>query len=345
MLNYHKYRPNQDIYNGDQQKEFNYQRISSKEIDDFIEQVNRQFNLDDISDSDPYFNSEKELRDLSFIYVVSNKVYREKNMFKIGKHTGTQKMLEKRYKTYLIDVDILFFFPTGSATEDESYLLQKFSNYRVMDSEFLKIPLDKLMDDITRYFKLKYQRVCSVKMPYPYGYWNQIVYDFLDKKINQEECWFQENLNGSLTIRNKQGKFLKQIPNISSNDVWQGDEMSWKEFFKCFMVEFYNPSKILYLDKFIENGWNDFLIYCMKKLYSFHGYKEMTRKEFLQKEKFTERIIFIRYCPISIDLVIEKANFVSCCLVIEDKNFYTLPNTDLFNYSFEDIIHFLFYTF
>lgn len=331
---------------GSEIKEFgSYQRISSKEIDAFIEQVNQQWNLNDVSD-EPYYSTENEVKDLSFIYIVSNALYKEKNMFKIGKHTGTKKMLEKRYQTYLIDVEILFFFPTGAPTQDETYLLQKFSGYRVMNSEFLKIPLDKLLEDVTRYFRFKYERVSSVKMPYNYGYWKSIVYDFIDKKINGEQCWIQENsMNGKIDIRNGNGKLLKQIPYIDRGKFWQGDdEMGWKDFLRCFLVEFQNQNKILYLDKFIENGWNDFLIQCMKELYGFHGYKEMTRKEFIKKEKFTERLILIRYSPVPMELVMEKANLVSCCLVIEDQNFYTLPNSDLFEFSFSDLVHFLFST-
>ena len=319
-----------------------YQRISSKEIDEFIDQVNQQWNLNDTDE--PYISTEKEIKDLSFIYIVSNPVYKEKNMFKIGKHTGTLKMLEKRYQTYLIDVEVLFFFPTGTPTQDETYLLQRFSGYRVMGSEFLKMPLDKLMDDVTRYFRFKYQRVSSVKMPYQLGYWNNIVYDFMDKKINGEDCWIKENpMNGEIDIRNTKGRMIEKVPCLDKGLIWQGDdEMGWKEFLKCLMMEFQNQNKILFLDQFIENGWNDFLIQMMKELYGFHGYKEMTRKEFLQKEKFTERLILIKYSPVPMDLLMEKANLVSCCLVIEDKNFYTLPNNDLLNIKFSDLVHFLF---
>ena len=327
-----------------------FRTISSKEIDEFIEQVNRQWSLDEIqlntNNKNTFYSEEREYKDVSFIYIVTNPVYRQQNMFKIGKHTGTKRMLEKRYQTYLIDVEVLFFFPTGNPSQDESYLLQRFSGYRVMNSEFVKIPLDKLMDDVQRYFKYKYQRVSSVKMPYHYGYWKNIVYDFNDKKIDGEECWIQENImNGKIDIRNKNGKMVRQVPWMDKGKFWQGDdEMSWKEFLKCFMVEFQNQQKILYLDCFFENGWTDFLIQCMKELYGFHSYKEMTRKEFLQKEKFTERLILIRYSPVPLELVMEKANCVSCCLVIEDKNFYTLPNADLSDFSFSDLVHFLFST-
>jgi hypothetical protein len=149
--------------------------------------------------------------------------------------------------------------------------------------------------------------------------------------------------NGSISIQTNQGKLLKQVPYMDTSQFWQGDdEMYWKEFLKCFMVEFQNQHKVLYLDSFIENGWNDFFVECMKKLYAFHSFKIMTRKEFLQKEKFTERLILIKHSPVPLELVLEKANLVSCCLVIEDRNFYTLPNADLMNYSFEDLVCFLF---
>jgi hypothetical protein len=325
--------------------------VTSEEIDKFIEKLNFELDLDEVEldDKNNYLcTTEKEIKDVSFIYVVTNPVYKEKNMFKIGKHTGTRKMLWKRYKTYLIDVEILFFFPTGTPTEDENYLLSMFSRYRQNNSEFLQISSDKLMTDIYRFYRNKYERKTSVKMLYHYGYWNSKVFDFLDKRYDNQNCKFLTNMIGGIDVVSKNNKIYELNSWVhyfceEESDIENGKEEMIIEFLKCFMVEFSNYSKILFLDQFIPGGWNDLLIEIMKNLYGFHQFKILTRKEFIQKEKITERILFIKFSPVHLDLVLEKAQATNCCLVIEDKNGYSIHNRDLTKYDFKDFIYYLFY--
>ena len=236
---------------------------------------------------------------------------------------------------------------------DETTLLDRFSKYRIGSSEFLQIPIDKLIDSVSIYFKTKYQRNPTVQIPYHRCLYRQMLYDFFEKRIQGKKCSFLPYLDFT-----DPAQCLKRIDFIhDSNKIFEliindlglyndrSENQLLMEFMKCFLLEFQPRDKILYLDNFHANGWNDFVIQCMREIYGYSCYKEMNRKEFLQKESFPERVILIHKSDEPLELVVEKIQWINCCFVIEDKNHYSIHNEGVLNYiSFENIFYYLFYT-
>ena len=183
--------------------------LFQKELDAFFKEFEDLELASEPKDSDEsptttHVDKHPSLEQMTFIYIVSNDIYSERNMYKIGKHKGTKKMLIKRYKTYLIDPIVYFFFPTGTVSQDEVNLLDRFSKFRMGTSEFLQIPIDKLIENVQIYFKHKYQRCPTVQIPYHRCLYThletlstcrefgtgQILYDFFSKNVQLKKCFF-----------------------------------------------------------------------------------------------------------------------------------------------------------
>jgi hypothetical protein len=110
------------------------------------------------------------------------------------------------------------------------------------------------------------------------------------------------------------------------------------------MIEFDKRNFILYLDRFVENGLNDFLVEMMKRMYGYHSFKVMTRREFLLKESFPERLILIQKSEEPMEILLEKIQWIECCVLIEDRNIYSVENREMDNcISFEDLFYYFFY--
>jgi hypothetical protein len=338
-----------------------------EQLQSFFESLEDLHFNDDSSPSSSLVEPESHpsLQNMTFVYVISNGIYSQKNMFKIGKHKGTKKMLMKRYKTYLIEPIVYLFFPTGNASQDEAILLQRFTNYRVGGSEFIEMRLDDLMDKIYMYFKSKYKRRNpTVQIPYHRCIYQQFVYDFYEKTVTDryvnrlKKCIFLPYLDLTEGRRNclKCVDVRAEDKNIYSLDVEKlGDglnvlmEHNFKNFIRCFLLEFDKRYNLLYLDVFLENGLNDFLMECMKQVYGYSSYKVLTRREFIEKECFPERLIFIKRGETNkdepLEIVLEKLRYMECCIVIEDKNIYSIENCELFPYvTFQDFFYYFFYT-
>lgn len=333
--------------------------INREELDAFYEELEDL----DLSDGSPTSVHEKNvdkhpsLEQMTFIYIVSNHIYAEKNMYKIGKHKGTKKMLIKRYKTYLIDPIVYFFFPTGTVSSDETTLLSRFSKFRMGSSEFLQMPIDKLLDGVYLYFKTKYHRTPSVHIPYHRCLFQENLYDFVDKKIQMSidksvyrKCEFFPYLNFS-DVSNclKRVEIGMENMKIFDLDFSKMDidflmNVNVVDFIRCFMIEFDRKNFILYLDRFVEKGLNDFLVEAMKQMYGYHSFKVMTRREFLLKESFPERLIVIRRSDEPMEILLEKIQWLECCVLIEDKNIYSVENREICSYiSFEDLFYYFLY--
>lgn len=331
--------------------------INREELDAFYEEL-EDLDLSDVSPTSVHeknVDKHPSLEQMTFIYIVSNHIYAEKNMYKIGKHKGTKKMLIKRYKTYLIDPIVYFFFPTGTVSSDETTLLIRFSKFRMGSSEFLQIPIDHLLDGVNLYFKTKYHRNPSVHIPYHRCLYQQRVYDFFEKRIQMDvksykKCDFFPYLDFSVS-----DNCLKRIEIVLDNkmifnlDFSKMDidflmNKSVVDFIRCFMIEFDRKNFILYLDRFVEKGLNDFLLETMKQMYGYHSFKVMTRREFLLKESFPERLIVIRRSEEPMEILLEKIQWLECCVLIEDRNIYSLENREMDEcISFEDLFYYFFY--
>jgi hypothetical protein len=299
----------------------------------------------------------------TFIYVISNSVYSGQNMYKIGKHTGSKKSLIKRYKTYLIDPVVYLLFPTGTSSSDESSILSRLLNYRVGTSEFVKLDLETILDTIENFYSEKYKRIPCVKLEYTKSLVSgmlitdsRVVLDFQEKTIQNKKCSFFPNLKihdhnqnclDTVTIvwENKQ-LFELKIRLIQTLFEYLQDKQSLLvDFMHCFFIRFEKKNSYLYLNEFSEDGWSMFLVHTMKVLYSHHRYSVISRKELLKKESFHERVIFVKKDETPLDLVLTKAQQIQTCLVIEDKNIYSIHETEIGQNLINDLIYYFFYIF
>jgi hypothetical protein len=343
--------------------------INREELDAFYQELEDL----DLSDESPTTSVSTDkhpsLEQMTFIYIVSNQIYSQNHMFKIGKHKGTKKMLIKRYKTYLIDPIVYFFFPTGTVSSDEAALLDRFSKFRMGTSEFLQMPIDKLLDGVHLYFKTKYQRNPSVQIPYHRCMLQQELYDLAEKRIqfngvgldgvpvrgHYKKCGFFPYLDFS-----NPNDCLKRVEMICEGKKIFHLEFSRLEmdllmnpsvidFIRCFMIDFEKKNYVMYLDRFVENGLNDFFVEAMKRIYGYQSFKVLTRKEFLQKETFSERILLIQKSDEPMDILLEKIQMLECCVLIEDRNIYAVSNKECMSVtnkemgSFEDLFFYFFY--
>lgn len=300
-------------------------------------------------DDEPIVVEEQKSKDdMTFIYVVSNSIYAKNNVYKIGKHTGTKKMLMKRYKTYLIEPIIYLFFPSGDVSNDETTLLKRFSKYRMGTSEFVQIPIDTLLENIKLYYRMKYERHPCVKFAHHVCFYEGKMYDIYDKKIKGKECIIREKL---IHVENE--NYRKQITfqlgeehiyclNFEKISDFLGDIERMKEFFNCFLIEYNKRDSVLFLNRFFENGWNGVWIEFMKKIYGYESFKELTRKEVLQKEKFHERLIVVKNTNEPLEWVMDKIQSTQTCFIIEDENIYSIENTEI-NVEILDLFYYLFY--
>jgi len=324
----------------------NHSRIESNVLEmhdiEFQQFIQRIKELDiDIEDSPKYSNVDQHptLENMTFIYIVSNNIYSEKNMFKIGKHKGTKKMLIKRYKTYLIDPIVYFFFPTGNVSQDESNLLQRFSNYRVSNSEFLNIKLEDLIFKVKFYFKNKYQRNPCVQMKYYRCFFKQNMYDFFDKTIQFKKCIFTPHFD----VGNSSPRKIEFI--YEQKMIFELDLLKIQHILKDYvLLQFDKKNNILYLDEFMDHGLNDLFIEIMKNIYSYSSYKILTRREFIQKESFPERLILIKKSEEPIEIIVEKMEYLHCCMIVEDQNIYSLENQSISFINFDQLFYYYFYT-
>lgn len=304
----------------------------------------------DISSNDPStFRS-------TFIYIISNKVYSDQNMFKIGKHTGSKKGLIRRYKTYLIDPVIYLFFATGTSTQDENILLQRLSNYRVGSSEFIQLELETLIHHVQCYYKQKYIRNPCIKLDYPKALVCEgVILDLENKKLQNEKCIFFPNLNlerydhcldnVSMVWQNKEIFNIRVSWVQSFLDQFESKEILIHEFIRCFMIQFEKMNSYLYLHSFLDNGWVEFFKYAMEVLFSYQKFQIISRKDFLNKESFHERLIFVKKDDTPLEFVLTKAQLVNVCLIFEDQNNYSIIDTPMDPAYYEHLIYYFFYLF
>lgn len=84
------------------------------------------------------------------LYIVSTPDQINKNTFKVGIHSGTQRKLISRYHTYFPDILILFYFPSEKADQLEKEVFNKLENNRVCDgdnhhTEWIILPLSDII--------------------------------------------------------------------------------------------------------------------------------------------------------------------------------------------------------
>jgi hypothetical protein len=91
---------------------------------------------------------------MSGIYIITNLEKMDGNIYKVGKHTGSQRKLLSRYRTYLIDPIIIFYVPSSETSELEKKLLELLKAHRINDmddgeTEWVKLPLADLLKIVT----------------------------------------------------------------------------------------------------------------------------------------------------------------------------------------------------
>jgi hypothetical protein len=325
----------------------------SSPIDDRLGGCDRILNIDHVKST--------------FIYIISNALYSSQNMFKIGKHTGSKKGLIRRYKTYLIEPIVHFFFPSGAISEDEGALLSRLSNFRVGNSEFVKIDLESLTRVVESYFKNKYRRSPSVKLPYPKALvCENVLLDFEEKVLQKDKCFFFPNFDfsrvnnclDSISIR-WQEKEIFFVPMYQlQQEIFCSIHTEYlMDFMKCFMIRFDKMNSYLYIHDKKENGWIEFLKYAMEVLFSYNTQITISRKEFLKKESFHERILFVSKDQTGgsitehltpLDLILVKAQHVETCIVFEDdsmqdSSYCYLKDIEIDEKYYEPLIYYFFY--
>lgn len=80
----------------------------------------------------------------------------KKKYFKVGLHTGTKKKLYERYRTYMIEPDILRFYISDDSKQDEKEIFVKIEKYRIdrikSKSEWVKMDKNKLLKITDKHF-------------------------------------------------------------------------------------------------------------------------------------------------------------------------------------------------
>ena len=84
------------------------------------------------------------------IYVLSSPEKSKKDEYKFGIHTGSEKKLRSRYRTYFMNVKIYYFNYVSNAKVCEDILKKRIEKYRLFNdsdklSEWTKIDIDKLL--------------------------------------------------------------------------------------------------------------------------------------------------------------------------------------------------------
>jgi hypothetical protein len=281
----------------------------------------------------------------TYIYVISNKVYSDHYMYKIGKHTGTKKKLIKRYKTYLIEPIVYLFFPTHTPLKDECAILARLAKYRIGNSEFVKLDLDQVMFMIRQYFKQKYARRPSVSLSYASALVTKnVILNLEEKTLQGDKCNFIRKIDSITIVWQNKEIFQIGLQMCESFLNFPNVEL-FNEFMKCFLIQFNKPHSYLYIQNFLNDGWIEFFKYGMEVLFSYCSCCLITRNEFLIKETFHERIIFIRRDETPMEIVLEKAQLVQTCLVFEDSNFYSIVDKEVDTEAYESLIYYFFYLF
>ena len=105
---------------------------------------------------------------MEHIYVIRG-TNTKKKYFKVGLHTGSERKLYNRYKTYMIDTDILRFIKCNNSKKHETEILIILSKYRIKRngysgngrlSEWVKIEKKKLLKIIDSYFNIEHSSCC-----------------------------------------------------------------------------------------------------------------------------------------------------------------------------------------
>lgn len=92
------------------------------------------------------------------IYIITNSILEKNDIFKIGRHTGNETTLLKRYNTYLIDSILLRLKYCENVNQHEKIIKTIFSDYLIRNSknnksEWVKIPQKELIFRFDKYFK------------------------------------------------------------------------------------------------------------------------------------------------------------------------------------------------
>ncbi len=88
------------------------------------------------------------------VYLLTSPEMEHFNRYKVGKHTGEKSKLVKRYKTYLVDVNILRFATLpGDFSQHEKALHAILEEWRYENSEWFVLDKEKVLDIFDEYVR------------------------------------------------------------------------------------------------------------------------------------------------------------------------------------------------
>lgn len=93
------------------------------------------------------------------LYIISTLKKAKKNIYKFGRHSGSQRKLISRYRTYLTDVIIFYFRPTDNFAFLEKKILLILDDFIIRDidgvkTEWIQLELSKIIDIIDDLIKI-----------------------------------------------------------------------------------------------------------------------------------------------------------------------------------------------
>jgi hypothetical protein len=85
----------------------------------------------------------------NYIYIITDPSHKEKNEYKIGRHIGSRKDLEKRYITSIPQLEIVAFISCKNNKSLENHIKHHYNSYRILNinknkSEFFTLDEDNL---------------------------------------------------------------------------------------------------------------------------------------------------------------------------------------------------------
>jgi hypothetical protein len=108
---------------------------------------------------------------MNHIYVITTKIYKQQNIYKVGKHSGNKEKLIKRYITALPNIEIIYFQECPLYDIVETNIKVELEQYRIKNcngglSEWVQMPLHKLKNIVDKQIIL-YNNKQQFKNKYP----------------------------------------------------------------------------------------------------------------------------------------------------------------------------------
>lgn len=94
-----------------------------------------------------------------YLYLLTSATHEKSNQYKVGIHTGSLNKLKSRYKTYLIDVNVLRFVKCDNFRDHERNVHTSLSKFRLNNTEWFEIPKDQILNVFDNYTNLNITQI------------------------------------------------------------------------------------------------------------------------------------------------------------------------------------------